>query len=69
MQTESSLVHTTRKLLLHRDRTITIQRIARDTGLHFRFIESFAYKRSEDYGVNRVTVLYEYLSGKKLDVV
>ena len=68
MPTPSPLTVRTRELLKHRDRTLTMRKIAADTNLSIRFLESFAYDHSQDYGTNRVTVLYEYLSGKKVQV-
>ena len=68
MPTDSNLVLCTRELLRHRSRTRTIEVIARETGLTVRFIETFRTGSNKDYGVNRVTKLYEYLSGKKLEV-
>ena len=64
----SPLVHRTRELLKHRDRTKTFEVMARETGLNRRWLEDFAWGTDKEYGVNRVTLLYEYLAGKQLEV-
>ena len=69
MPNDSILLKRTRLLLRHRDRTITVAKIADDTGLKTRFIHSVIYETNGDYGVNSLTVLYEYMAGKKLEVV
>lgn len=68
MSHENQLVQRTRELLIHRDRTLTFKRIAKDTGITDRFIHSFVYGLNDDYGVNRVVKLYEYITKRKLTV-
>ena len=64
---ESPLTTRTRELYRRRPRTMTAEVISAATGLSVPFIYTWAAGKT-DCSVNRVTVLYEYLAGKKLDV-
>lgn len=66
MLRDQSLVRKTRSLLIHRPRTLTYTEIATKTGLTKRFIEQLALCSNNDYGANRVQILYEFLSNQKL---
>ena len=66
--TMSRLKERTREMLLERPRTKTYEIIAKDTGLHKRWIEDFAKNPHHDQGVAKVEKLYEYLSGRTLDI-
>lgn len=66
-----ALLDRTRELLKNRgDRSV--QQIAKETGLPYSWLNSMLYSRqhqqSRDPSVTKVVTLYEYLSGKKLDV-
>lgn len=67
-EAKPSLLDRTRELLIKRPRTVTLRRIADDTGLTFGFLHHLSSGRTRDPGVNDVQKLYEYLSGRTLDV-
>jgi hypothetical protein len=62
------LVERTRQLLRERPRTKTYRSIADDTGLNVEFLRTLANERTEDASSSRVLTLYEYLSGRTLDI-
>ena len=65
----SKLAARTRVLLANRPRLVTYAHIAAETGLSPRWLERFASDRaSGDFHCGKVERLYEYLSGKSLDV-
>jgi hypothetical protein len=64
----SKLRDVTLQLLNSRRRTLTLTKIAEETGLGVGFISTFSTGKTPNPGVCSVETLYEYLSGKKLDV-
>lgn len=66
---ESKLIATTRDLLQARSRLQTYAVIAENTGLTVRWLAQFANSdASDDFSATRVETLYNYLSGKPLDL-
>ena len=66
---ESPLTVRTRELLRCRSRLISVSMIAEATGLTYSWIVDFQREAgAHDYGANKVTLLYEYLAGKKLEI-
>jgi hypothetical protein len=55
-------------LLINRPRTLTYDRIAKDTDIPLDFILRFARNKIADPGVCRVEQLYNYLSGKSFSI-
>lgn len=66
--TESKLRDTTLRMLNGRRRTLTLKQISQDTGLGIGFLSAFSCSATPNPGVCGVERLYEYLSGKSLDV-
>ena len=64
----SKLRDATLRMLNGRRRTLTLKQIAKDTGLGIGFLSSFSCGATPNPGVCGVERLYEYLSGKSLDV-
>lgn len=64
----SKLRDVTLQLLNSRRRTLTLAKIAEDTGLGLGFVSTFSAGKTPNPGVCGVEKLYEYLSGKSLDV-
>lgn len=64
----SNLRDATLRMLNGRRRTLTLKQIAKDTGLGVGFLSSFSCGATPNPGVCGVERLYEYLSGKSLDV-
>lgn len=67
---QSRLAEMTLHLVVNRPKTLSLQRIANDTGLSRHWLVNFLYKRCD---VNHVSVahvecLYEYLSKKTLSL-
>lgn len=63
---KSKLLEKTIELYNSRSRLLTNEKIAEDTGLNYNWLITFTSK--EEPGVGRIEALYEYLSGKKLEV-
>lgn len=55
-------------LLMNRPRTLTIDKIAADTGLAATWLHAFAQNRAMDVSARRVVILFEYLSGRPLNL-
>ena len=55
-------------LRLLTDTNLTIQEIAKQSGLPYDWLVSVRYDRVKDPSVNRIQTLYEFLSGKPLNV-
>lgn len=64
----SKLRDATLRLLHNRRHSVTLKHISEQTGLSERFLSNFSRGVSPNPGVNSVECLYEYLSGKALDV-
>ena len=62
----STLLKRTRTLLRHT--TQTHADISEATGIPIAWINQFSVSRSQNPGVARVQRLYEYLSGKRLEL-
>jgi hypothetical protein len=62
------LINRTRELLLNRPRTKTIKMIADDTGLNEFYLRQLCTGKGRDSTSGRVIALYQYLSGKKLEI-
>jgi transcriptional regulator with XRE-family HTH domain len=58
----------TRDLLINRPRRLTLSDVAEGTGLTQPFLEDLLYKDIKNPSVDRIQILYEFLSGKKLDL-
>lgn len=56
----------TLKLIKHRDRTVTLEIIAIETGLTRRWLEEFLAGNIDDPGVVKVETLYVFLTGGPL---
>ena len=56
-------------LILLQDSELTLQEVAVGSGLPYDWIVSVKYDRIKNPSVNRVQQLYEFLSGKPLNVV
>lgn len=65
---DTRLIERTRELLRSRPREITYRTIEQDTGLNVEFLRMIAARRSTDASSSRVLTLYQYLSGKQLDI-
>ncbi len=65
---QSRLCIITRELLRNRSRLVTYEAIGKETGLSVEWIADLAQERFKDPGVSKVEILYEYLSGKRLEV-
>lgn len=65
---QQPLVLRTIDLLQSRPPELTYQTICEDTGLRYSFIRALARNSTEDYGANRIQILYEYLSKRKLEL-
>jgi hypothetical protein len=63
-----SLLKRTRDMLRDRPRHVTLRKISDDTGLSYPFLAHMSVNAMDDPGVNKIQTLYEYLSGRKLDV-
>lgn len=61
-----SLLRMTLMLMKRPQRQKTLPEISVDTGLPFYWLRKFASEEIDDPSVNKVQVLYEYLSGSKL---
>lgn len=67
MTPSKSLLLTTIELWGNRPRTHTIEYVAQQTGLPETWIRDFSANGSlRDSSVNRVQILYEFLSGRSL---
>jgi len=55
----------TRDALINRPRSLTLQQIARDTGIQLHWLHSFSRGVSAEPGVCRVETLYMYLTKGK----
>lgn len=58
----------TQELLKNRPRTLTLEQVAVDTGLSIEWLGPFGREKIDDPSVRKVVTLYEYLSGRKLEV-
>jgi hypothetical protein len=65
---QSTLYDKTLDLLKNRPITMTLRRIADDTGLPESWLLKILSKRGLHPSVHRVQCLYEYLSGKPLSL-
>lgn len=54
----------TRQLLTNRVRTLTLERIAKDTGLKEAWLSRVIADKSKNPNADSVEILYRYLSGK-----
>lgn len=69
MSTISSRLHAvTHELLRQRPRTLTLDKIAEDTGLTIYWLMHYSGNANCDPGVSKVETLYEYLTKTKLDL-
>lgn len=64
----SRLMLRTMELLRQRPRTLTVDMIAQDTGLHPGWIARLSNPAYGSPSVDAVVKLYEYLSGHPLDI-
>lgn len=65
----TGLRDTTLKLLKERSIQITLEKICNDTGLNLSWLELFSGKTGiKDPSVNKIQTLYEYLSGKPIEL-
>lgn len=66
----SSLRDKTRKLLADKltSNSITVQQISNDTGLPVYWVQAFHRNFSQKADVTQVQTLYEYLTGRQLEV-
>lgn len=64
----SRLAERTRELLEQRPRTITYPKIYLDTGITEAWLSDFVGNVDRDYGVNKVELLHNYLTGAQLDI-
>jgi hypothetical protein len=62
----SILAERTRALLANRPVHLGYKEIAEKTGLTYGWVQSFAKGHGQDYGVNKVQKLYEFLANKPL---
>lgn len=63
-----TLLLKTKELLLNRPSDISLEVIASDTGLPYSWIVHMTKASSSTPAVDRCQALYEYLSGRKLDL-
>lgn len=61
-----SLLEATRALM--QDDSEFVMDVFRETGIPFFWLRGFAKGQYKNPGINRIQYLYEYLSGKKLEV-
>jgi hypothetical protein len=64
--TQVFLIDVTRELLRNRPRNLLYDDIAKDTGLHPGWINSFAKRAPADAHSRKVQILYEYLAKCRL---
>lgn len=64
----SRLLDRTVDLLRNRPRTLTLQMVSADTGLHTRWLHILLNREGLSPSVDAVVVLYEYLTKSKLPV-
>lgn len=65
---QSKLAHKTRELLIARQRNMTYALICESTGIGEAWLANFMNNPEREFGVAKVEALYEYLSGKVLDL-
>ena len=63
-----TLLHETLHLLRQRPRSVTYEKIEEATGLKASWLSMLASDDIKDPSVNSIQKLYEFLSGKKLNV-
>lgn len=69
LPTPSGSLHLrTLRLVQGLPRTKTLAQVAADTGLPPAWLSAFCREEMDAPNVNRVQVLFEYLSGRRLDV-
>jgi len=56
----------TRKKLLDRPRSLTLDMIAEKTGLNKHWLNDFSTKTDRDHGVDKVEALYYFLTGESV---
>lgn len=61
-----TLAERTRAMLANRPVYLGYKEIAEKTGLTYGWVQSFAKGQGQDYGVNKVQKLYEFLANKRL---
>lgn len=66
MTFQPQIAKRTREHLRNRPRTLTVEKIAEDTGLTVAWINDFSSSPERDHGVSKVETLYFYLKGEKL---
>lgn len=64
----STLYHRTYTLLRQRMETKSLQTISRESDLPYYWLNKIAIGATKDPGVRRVQKLYEYLTGKPLEL-
>jgi hypothetical protein len=64
----SQLAAKTRELLQNRPRTLTYPKIYADTGITEAWLSDFVGDSNRDYGINKVELLYTYLTGTNLEL-
>lgn len=64
----SVLATRTREALAARPRIVTYEVIAEECGVSVRWIQQFASDTIADPGVHKVEALYNFLTGKELDI-
>lgn len=65
----SKLLQKTKRMLKHRDRTITLDHIVENTSLKRPWLDTMLYKDDQmDYSVRKVEELYTFLSKTELEL-
>ena len=64
----SNLVERTKQLLKNRPAELTYKKIEAETGLTVAWLTHFASHSDVDPAAGKIVTLYEYLSGKELEV-
>lgn len=57
------------ELLRNRPRGVTLEAIARETGLTNKWLSMFGLDLINNPGANQVVLLYEYLSKRQLEII
>ena len=68
MNTQSPLVTITRDLLDNRPRKMTLDKVAAATGVSVSYLILLMKDGQQDFGAHRVTRIYEFLTGKQLEI-
>lgn len=65
---DNNLTETTRELLINRPRTMTFYYIYEQTDIKKSWLAQFATGNIKEPSANTIQKLYEFLSGKKLEL-